>query len=145
MRRQSQTVTELSACIKVSKSSPSELISLLPAMPFASTVTMSLVEVSPSMLIMLKVSATSPDSAFCSISLLTEQSVVMNTSRALGDAAYLAFNAAYLEADGDLLDLGVGRHDALGCVERAVAQCGVELRDSRGYRHNVERLTDNAR
>ena len=32
------------------------------------------------MLIMLKVSATSPDSAFCSISLLTEQSVVMNTS-----------------------------------------------------------------
>ena len=41
---------------------------------------MSLVEVSPSTLIMLKVSATSPESARCSISLDTDASVVRKTS-----------------------------------------------------------------
>ena len=56
------------------------LISLFPASPFASTVTMSFVEVSPSMLIILKVSAMSEDRAFWSISLLIAQSVVMKTS-----------------------------------------------------------------
>ena len=64
MQRHSCTVTVLSAVMKAVKSAPSELISALPAMPLARMVTMSLVEVSPSMLTMLKLPATSPDRAF---------------------------------------------------------------------------------
>ena len=78
--RQSHTVIVLRAFMNSLKSSPSLLISLFPASPFASTVTMSFVEVSPSMLIILKVSAMSEDRAFWSISLLIAQSVVMKTS-----------------------------------------------------------------
>ena len=66
--------------MKAVKSSPSQVISALPAVPFASTVTISLVEVSPSIEIMLKVLWMSPESAFCSISGEIAASVVMNTS-----------------------------------------------------------------
>ena len=59
-----QMFTVFNAHIKASKSSPSAVISVLPAMPFASTTTMSLVEVSPSTLSILKVSVTSLLNAF---------------------------------------------------------------------------------
>ena len=52
----------------------------LSAMPLAITAQVSLVEVSPSTLIMLKVESTVALSAFCSISGAMAQSVVMNTS-----------------------------------------------------------------
>ena len=55
---------------------PGAVISALPAIPFARSVTISLVEVSPSTLTMLNVSDTSPESACCSIFALIAQSVV---------------------------------------------------------------------
>ena len=64
MQRHSCTVTLFSAVMKAVKSAPSQVISAFPAMPFARMVTMSLVEVSPSIETMLKVPATSPDRAF---------------------------------------------------------------------------------
>ena len=78
--RQSWTFTVFSAHMKLVKSSPSSTISALPARPLARIVTMSLVEVSPSTLIMLKVVWMSPESAFCSIGALTAASVVRKTS-----------------------------------------------------------------
>jgi len=78
--RQSQTVTVLSASMKLVKSGPSETISAFPARPLASTVTMSFVEVSPSMLTMLKVDCTSVESAFCSMAGEMAASVVRKTS-----------------------------------------------------------------
>ena len=80
IRRQSQTVTLLSARQKAVKSAPGAVISVLPASPFASTATMSFVDVSPSTLTMLNVSLTSPVSAACSIGALMAQSVVRKTS-----------------------------------------------------------------
>ena len=68
------------ACMKISKSGPSESMRLFPAIPFAMTVTMSLVEVSPSTLTMLKVFAISVERAFLSIFGEMAASVVMNTS-----------------------------------------------------------------
>ena len=73
-------VTEFSACIKAVKSSPSASTTEFPARPLASTVTMSLVEVSPSMDSMLKVLAMSPDRAFWSMAGEIAASVVRNTS-----------------------------------------------------------------
>ena len=72
--------TVLNAFINSSKSAPSVSIGALPAMPFAMMLTMSLVDVSPSMLTMLNVSAMSVLTAFCSIDGFMAQSVVMNTS-----------------------------------------------------------------
>ena len=66
--------------MKASKSAPGAVISALPAIPFARSVTISLVEVSPSTLTMLNVSDTSPESACCSILALIAQSVVRKTS-----------------------------------------------------------------
>ena len=80
MLRQRLMFTVFNAFINSPKSSPSLSISVFPASPFASTATISLVEVSPSMLIMLKVSAMSQERAFFSISPLIAQSVVMKTS-----------------------------------------------------------------
>ena len=77
---QRPTVIVLSACINCAKASPSCSISLFSAMPFASTVTISLVEVSPSTLTMLKVFAMSAERAFCSICGVMATSVVINTS-----------------------------------------------------------------
>ena len=78
--RQSWTFTVFRAHMKVEKSSPSSVISVLPARPLARIVTMSLVEVSPSTLIMLNVVRISPDSAFCSMGALIAASVVRKTS-----------------------------------------------------------------
>ena len=78
--RHRSTVTVFRACMKVVKSSPSAVISWLPARPLARTVTISLVEVSPSTLTMLKVLVMSPDRAFCSMLGAMAQSVVMKTS-----------------------------------------------------------------
>ena len=64
MHLHKNTVTVLSAFMNVSKSSPSQAISLFPAMPFAKMVTMSFVEVSPSTLTMLNVFCISPERAF---------------------------------------------------------------------------------
>ena len=80
MVRHSATVRVFSAFMKVAKSSPSAVMVSLPAKPLARTVTISLVEVSPSMESMLKVLVMSWDRAFCSISEEIAQSVVMNTS-----------------------------------------------------------------
>ena len=80
MQRHRWTVTVFSAFMKMAKSSFSWVISWLPAMPLASTVTMSLVEVSPSTLTILKVSAMSLLSAFCSRAGEMAASVVMKTS-----------------------------------------------------------------
>ena len=73
-------VTVFRAFINSEKSSPSAVISAFPARPFAITATISLVEVSPSTLTILKVFFTSVESARPSISGLMAQSVVMNTS-----------------------------------------------------------------
>ena len=73
-------VTVFSACIKVSKAGPSVVISVFPARPLAMMATISLVEVSPSTLSMLKVFCTSWLRAFCSISAEIAVSVVINTS-----------------------------------------------------------------
>ena len=78
--RHSATFTLFSACMKTLKSSPSSRISAFPAQPFAMTTTMSFVEVSPSILSMLKVFLTSPESAFCKSAGDMPASVVINTS-----------------------------------------------------------------
>jgi len=53
---------------------------LFPARPFAITLTMSFVEVSPSTLIILKLSATSAERAFCNIAGVIEISLVIKIS-----------------------------------------------------------------
>ena len=68
----------------------------------------------------------------------------MNHARALGNAADAALDPADLKADGDLLELGVGRHNALGRKLGAVAERGNQRRDTRRDGGDVERLTDNA-
>ena len=73
-------VTVFRAFIKTAKSLSSWVMGALPAMPLARMTTMSLVEVSPSTLTMLKVLCTSVLRAFCSSSLLMAASVVRNTS-----------------------------------------------------------------
>ena len=73
-------VTVFRAFMKVSKASPSSSIVWLPAMPLASTTTMSLVEVSPSTLTMLKVPWTSQERAFCKRAGEMLASVVIKTS-----------------------------------------------------------------
>ena len=78
--RHSCMVTVLRAFMNSAKSGPSAVISGFPARPSAMRETMSLVEVSPSTLTMLKVSCTSVERAFWSISGETAASVVMNTS-----------------------------------------------------------------
>ncbi len=78
--RQSCTVTVFSAVIKAEKSVPGAMISGFPAKPLASSVTMSLVEVSPSTLTILKVPATSLESTLSSIVEDMAASVVRNTS-----------------------------------------------------------------
>ena len=80
MQRHRWTVTVLSAAMKASNSGPSAVISAFPAWPLARMTTMSLVEVSPSTLTILKVRCTSLESAFCSMAGLTAASVVRNTS-----------------------------------------------------------------
>ena len=44
----------------------------------------------------------------------------MDHARALGDTAHAAGLTAYGEFQGDLLDLGVGGHDTVGGIQRAV-------------------------
>ena len=78
--RHRETVTEFRACMKAVKSSPSVSTTGLPARPLARIVTMSLVEVSPSIDSILKVFAMSPDRAFCSMAGVIAASVVRNTS-----------------------------------------------------------------
>ncbi len=80
MLRQRKMFTVLSACMKTSKSAPSAVISALPARPLAIMLTMSLVEVSPSTLTMLKVFLMSPLRAFCSMAGEIAASVVRKTS-----------------------------------------------------------------
>ena len=81
MARQRCLVTALRAARKAAKSSEAASESMaLPAMPLANTLTMSLVEVSPSMLIMLNVSVTSSESACWSRAGETAASVVIKTS-----------------------------------------------------------------
>ena len=70
----------LSAFINAAKSSPSSVIISFPAMPFARTTTISFVDVSPSMLIILKVSVISLERAFCNIEGAIATSDVINTS-----------------------------------------------------------------
>ena len=61
-------------------SGPSSVIGALPAMPFASTATMSFVDVSPSTLTMLNVSSAASFNAFCSSSAEIAASVVRKPS-----------------------------------------------------------------
>ena len=78
--RQSCIVTVLRASMNTLKSASSLVILAFPARPLAITDTISLVEVSPSTLIMLKVFCTSLPSAILSISGAMHTSVVINTS-----------------------------------------------------------------
>ena len=78
--RHRSVVTACSAAQKAAKSSFSSEISALPARPLASSATMSLVEVSPSTLTMLKESCTSAESAFCSMAGEIAASVVTKMS-----------------------------------------------------------------
>jgi Ni,Fe-hydrogenase III component G len=82
-------------------------------MPFASTTAMSFVEVSRSTLIMLKVSITQAESAFCSIAGETAASVVnerehrrhvgADHAAALGDGAHVRRFSADRKLRGDFL------------------------------------------
>ena len=80
MERHNAMVMVFSAFIKVSKAGPSSVISPLPASPLARIATISLVDVSPSTLSMLKVFCTSWLRAFCSMAAEMAASVVRNTS-----------------------------------------------------------------
>ena len=73
-------MTACNASQNASYAGPSAVISALPAIPFARTVHISLVEVSPSTVTRLKVRFTLNNSALRIISLLTAQSVVMKHS-----------------------------------------------------------------
>ena len=153
--RQSQTVTLLSALQNAVKSAPGAVISALPARPFASTATMSFVDVSPSMLTMLNVSCTSPESAACSMAGLTAQSVVRKTSMVarfgwimpepLAMPPIVQVLPPAVNCTAISLRVRVGGHDALGRLVGVVAERGGELRQAGADGREIERLADHAR